>query len=83
MERDQQGFGDVERVELGLVERAGDLVFERLGQRPEHGADDRPDDPRVAHQFSDDARVDIAGKTHDAAILHAHGRRAQFQIVRA
>ena len=88
MERQLEGqeheFRDqIHRLGLRLAQGAGDFVFEKLGHRPQDGAEDRADQRHVAQEPGIDAGVDLAIKVQRAAILQPHPGGADVHILGA
>jgi len=65
MKRDEQRLGKVERFDLRL-ERSPVTCIPDFGDRPEDGADQRPDAPGAPEQGRLDAGVDVAAEIHRA-----------------
>ena len=71
----------IDGLQFGLAEGACDFVFENFGDGPEDGAHDRADQPHVPEQLSFDARIEMPIEINIAAILHAQGGGANFEVV--
>src|ERR1051326_7948574 len=83
MKGDANNLAKIERFDLWLRKGTGDFVFEHFGERPKEGADEWPDQPRVAEEFGVHARIDVPIEIDRAPISRAHGGGADFQVVGA
>src|SRR4051794_35078571 len=82
MEWEKEYLRNKNGIALGLVDRAGDFVFEGLADRPEREAQDRAHYPRVSKQLSFHPRVDVALQIDRAPIPQSRHQRFNFQILR-
>ena len=82
MKWEQQNLGrDIIRLRLGVIHRPSNFIFENLCDGPKQLAEKPADGRNVPEQFCFDRAINFAVKIDGPFEVHAHGRRANVQVV--